>query len=132
MYTLEIRKKARDLFVESGMSYEDVSRETRVSVQNLKTWGVNNKWMRQRREFRSASDSRAKQIQKLEDLIIDALIADLENKKLHSQDAYALAAVWRSLLLHGIVTDSPHLVKVVERLERILNLGEKLKASARK
>lgn len=131
-YNIEQRQNARNLFVESGLSYKEIAHKSGVSVNNLKRWGISGKWMSQRREFQGAHESRGKKIQRLEDLIIDALIAALENNNLHSQDAYALAATWRSLLLYGIVNESPHLVKVVERLERILGFSEKLKAIGRK
>jgi len=97
-YSLEIRQKARDLFVEAGMSYEDVARETGVSVNNLKKWGIEGKWTKQREEFQRAFESLRAKVAKGKVLVMDAILDLYANpKELNSQRAYAHNDTLRSL-----------------------------------
>lgn len=97
-YSLDIRQKARDLFVESGLSYEDVARETGVSVNNLKKWGIEAKWTEQREKFQRAFESLRGKVAKGKILVMDAILGLYENPKdLNSQRAYAHNDTLRSL-----------------------------------
>jgi len=50
-FNLDDRINARRLFVESGMSYEEVAAETGVSLSALKNWGKEGKWTEEREEY---------------------------------------------------------------------------------
>jgi len=92
-YGLEARKNARDLYVESGLSYEDVSRETGIAEQTLKNWGAAENWKAQREEYeREYSMFHAKVAKAKLRLANEALKDD----KIDSQKIYALATLMKA------------------------------------
>lgn len=50
-YSLEDKVRARELFVESGYTYDEVAAETGISTSVLKAWGKDQKWTEERLEF---------------------------------------------------------------------------------
>ena len=91
-YSLEVRQKSRDLFVELGLSYEEVARQTGVSINNLKKWGVEGKWTKQRDEYQQAFESLRGKIAKGKVVVTDALLAlyqEPRTEKFSSQEVYA-------------------------------------------
>lgn len=90
-YSLEVRQKSRDLYVESGLSYEDVAGETGVSVNNLKNWGGEEQWTKQREEYQREFSQFHAKIGKLKlQLVNDAIDTG------DAQKVYALANLMRA------------------------------------
>lgn len=56
-YSYEIRETAKDLYVTEGLTYDQVSDATGVSVSQLKRWGSDEDWTGARKEFREALSS---------------------------------------------------------------------------
>lgn len=50
-YPLEIKARARALYIEGGMTYDDVAAETGVSLSQLKEWGTSGEWFAARTEY---------------------------------------------------------------------------------
>jgi transposase-like protein len=53
-YDFEVREQAEDLYVIGGQTFEQVARETGVSVTQLKTWGTADGWQERKKEYRSS------------------------------------------------------------------------------
>lgn len=51
---LEIRFAAEEMYIVDGLTYEDVSAATNVSVTQLQRWGSDGDWAKQKREYRQA------------------------------------------------------------------------------
>lgn len=100
MYKPQKRKEARNLFVESGLSYEDVARETGVSLNNLKKWGVKGGWTKQREDYQRSGESLNATISRSMQLIVDKL-ADAfgGGVTLNSQNIFATVRAGTFLLL---------------------------------
>lgn len=90
-FSLEARQRGRDLFVESALSYEDVSKETGIAVNTLKSWGVAEKWTDQREEYQKQYSAFHAKISKLQLQLVDSA---LESKD--AQAVYALANLMRA------------------------------------
>ena len=89
-YDLEVRQRSRDLFVESALSYEDVAKQTGVSVNNLKKWGGDDHWTEQRKEHQQGLTQFHAKIGKLKLQLVDAAIDTGD-----AQKVYALASLMR-------------------------------------
>lgn len=90
-YSLETRQKARDLFVEQGLSYEEVARQTGVSVNNLKKWGSEEKWTKQRDEYQREFAQFHAKIGKLKLKLVNEALDTGEPQKI-----YALSGLMRA------------------------------------
>lgn len=99
MYSADVRKKARDLFVDDGLSYEEVARETGVSLNNLKKWGIAGKWTKERELSQRAFEALNGKVARGKMLVMDAILDLYQNpeKKFQSQEAYAHNDTLRSL-----------------------------------
>ncbi|HWP59006.1 MAG TPA: DUF1804 family protein [Candidatus Acidoferrales bacterium] len=128
-YGPEIRQKARDLYVESGLSYEEVHRETGVSLNNLKKWGIKGQWNKQREEYQRAFESLRAKVSKGKILVMDAIL-DLYQQpgKFHSQDAYAHNDTLRSLNSFNNGNTSTSVDKAALFLEFLGRFAEHIKA----
>lgn len=129
-YAPEMRQKARDLFVESGLSYEEVARDTGVSLNNLKKWGIDGKWTTQREEYQRAFESLRAKVSKGKVLVMDAILDLYQNptEKFHSQDAYAHNDTLRSLNSFNNGNTSTPVDKAALFLEFLGRLAEYVKA----
>lgn len=87
-YSYEIRMNARAHFVVDGMTYEQVSTSTGVSVSQLKKWGSSENWMARRKEYREAQVS----IRENTVLLRAGLLKNALDTK-DAQDVYAAAAM---------------------------------------
>jgi len=87
-YPLDTRLDARGLYVVDGMTYEQVSKATGVSVSQLKKWGVDEGWTDRRKEYRDA------QVSIREDTVLlrSGLLKNALDTK-DAQDVYAVAAM---------------------------------------
>lgn len=85
-YSFEVRERAEELYIIDGLTYEQVARETGVSVAQIQRWASQGGWPERRREYRQAlSDIKRKTV---------ILRRELIDKALHSldpQDVYAVA-----------------------------------------
>lgn len=90
-FPLEARQRSRDLFVESALSYEDVSKETGIAVNTLKSWGVAEKWTEQRDDYQKQYAAFHAKISKLQLQLVDDAI-----DKRDAQSVYALANLMRA------------------------------------
>ena len=94
-YSLDVRQRSRDLFVEASQSYEDVSKETGVAVNTLKQWGVAGKWTDQREQYqRDYSDFHAK-VSRLKLKLAEKALEN-EDAAAMSQSVYALSSLMRA------------------------------------
>ncbi|WP_035238134.1 hypothetical protein [Desulfobacter vibrioformis] len=87
-YPLDTRLDARCLYVVDGMTYDQVSTATGVSVSQLKKWGSDEGWTARRREYRDAQVS----IRENTVLLRAGLLKNALTTK-DAQDVYAVAAM---------------------------------------
>ena len=105
MYTVTERKNARDLFVETGMRYEDVARETGISVGLLKRWGGKEKWMAQRNEYERAVTALNEKILRTISSVVDKLSTAYDKGgAFFSQDIFAHEKAIESLVIAAAYT----------------------------
>lgn len=52
-HSLDQKFKAREMFINQGMTYEEVARQTGISLSTLKQWGTEGDWFKERQEFES-------------------------------------------------------------------------------
>ncbi len=90
----EIRQRAEELYVEAGLTYEQVAAKTGVSVSQLKRWGRGNpdldlpSWPERRRRYRQAlADIRRDTVLLRQRLIKKAL------DSLNPQDVFAISSI---------------------------------------
>lgn len=126
-YKLEKRQQGRDLFVESGMSYEAVAKKTGVSPSVLKEWGRKNGWAKQRREFTRDGEAINEKRCRLELFTYNDLVNGLEGGRMRAHDVHARIAILRTILLQKIISGVPDLVETVRRLECVSGLLGKMK-----
>ena len=92
----ETRERAEELYIFDGLTYEQVVKETGVSLAQLKRWGKDGGWGDSRRERRQQlSDIKRKKIELAQKLINKALTSA------DPQDVYAFARVARVVGLDG-------------------------------
>lgn len=100
MYSLEDRKKARDLYVESGTSYKDIARAIGVSTNNLKKWGARGNWQKERMEHQRSIASFSAKILETMRLTVDKLLENYRGgEQFDAQDVYAHGKAIEALIL---------------------------------
>lgn len=85
-YDFETRQNAEDLYIIEGLTYEQVSERTGVSVTTLKDWGGDEKgkWRKKREEYRIAiSDIKSKQVA-LKKALLDKAINTLDPQTIYA------------------------------------------------
>lgn len=87
-YPLDTRLDARCLYVVDGMTYDQVSTATGVSVSQLKKWGSDEGWTDRRREYRDAQVSIRENTVLLRSGLLKNALATKD-----AQDVYAVAAM---------------------------------------
>lgn len=50
-YSLEDKARARSLYIEAGLTFEQVAGETGISVSHLKGWAKEGDWSKQKQDF---------------------------------------------------------------------------------
>ncbi len=70
----EVRERAEELYVVDGLTYDQVARETGISVTQLKNWSGAEGWREKREEYRVNKQSIRSTVAKLrKQLALDAL-----------------------------------------------------------
>jgi transposase-like protein len=99
-YSFEVRERAAELYVTSGLTYEQVAQETGVAPQTLKRWAQEEGWSEQRREYRRAlMDIKRKTVLLQRELIQKAL------ETLDPQAVYAAARLLQAT--RGKLAEAP-------------------------
>jgi transcriptional regulator with XRE-family HTH domain len=120
VYTLTKRKNARDLFVETGMRYEDVARKTGISASLLKRWGGKEEWMAQRNTYERDVTALNEKILRAISSVVDKLSTAYEKGgAFFSQDIFAHEKAIESLVIAAAYTGKD-LKQVFDAIE-ILN-----------
>lgn len=91
-YSLEDKARARQLFVEEGLTYEEVAEETGVSTSQLKNWGREGEWQKAREEFERDYLELTTNVHKLK---LETVKKALTSK--HSQDIIAATNLLRAM-----------------------------------
>ena len=131
-YSPREKKKARDLYVVRGLSYQEVCKRAGVSKQTITTWANTDSppWPQARIEYRKQLDRKTDRInsqrQATEDAKTDALIVTWRNKI----DKQYLSANMRVLdtseKLAGTETDPSKLKSLVEAMGTAYNAAKPL------
>lgn len=80
----EIREQAEELYILDGRTYEQVAEATGVSVSQLKNWGADGQWKRQRQEHRQTHRGIRANLTKLRKDFFEKAVQSLD-----PQDVYA-------------------------------------------
>mgnify|MGYP003393040711 CR=1 FL=1 len=91
-YSLEDKFRARALFVEEGLTYDEVSAETDISESQLKKWGKEGGWVEAQKDFEKEYLEGSVNLRKLS---IEMTRKALESK--HSQDVIAVTNLLRAM-----------------------------------
>lgn len=92
-YPLDTRLDARGFYVVDGMTYDQVSKATGVSISQLKKWGSDEGWTDRRREYREAQASIRENTMLLRASLLKKTLTSRD-----AQDAYAVAAIEKMVL----------------------------------
>lgn len=90
-YSLEKRAQCRALYVESGLSFEQVNGETGVSLSQLKVWAKDGDWTANRDEFEREYLQMSGGLQKLKLKMLNEAISSG-----HPQQIFALSTLMRA------------------------------------
>lgn len=90
-YSLEEKLRARELYVESGLTFEQVSGETGISLSHIKRWAKEGSWSKEKEEFESETLELHAQVQKLKVKLTREALATVDPQKI-----YALASLMRA------------------------------------
>jgi len=90
-HSLEIKHKARSLYIEAGLTYEQVSGETGVSLAGVKNWGVEGNWTKERKDFEERFLSMTTKVDKA---ILDQIEKASGSK--NAQDFYAVGTLMKA------------------------------------
>ena len=90
-YSLDQKVIAREMFVESDQTYEEVAAATGVSTAALKSWGKEGKWQEERDDFQKSVLGVNGKVQKLKLQLLDDAIKGGDPQKI-----YALANLMRA------------------------------------
>lgn len=114
-YSLDIKEKARALFVESGLTYDEVAKESGVSINNLKKWGSDGEWTKQRGEFEKEFMELSSKLQKLKVQLVNEALKDTDPQKI-----YALGNLLRVQRFKGSNIQEDHATLFIQFLEKFL------------
>ena len=89
-YSLDIKTRARELFVEQGMTFEDVSGDTGISISQLKKWGKEGSWTEERDSFERDYMELHSKLQKVKLKLVNDALTDARPDK-----CFALAGLMR-------------------------------------
>ena len=84
-HSFEMRQMAEELYVEEGLTYEEVSRQLEIGVNTVKTWGADGKWTDRRKEYLEARRTLKENLAKLRQAMIEKATNNLD-----PQDVYAV------------------------------------------
>lgn len=83
-YSLEVREKARSLFVEQGLTYEELAKDLDLPDSTLKKWGGEGKWTDQRREFEKEFLELSSKLQKLKVQLVNDALKDPDPQRIYA------------------------------------------------
>jgi hypothetical protein len=109
----EIRIDAKGLYVDEGMTYDQVAKATGVSVSQLKTWGKAENWAEARKEYREAYASIERDTVKLRAKLLKTALDSGD-----PQSVYAFAAIEKAVAASKKIT-GPAPVSTPEKLKDI-------------
>ena len=89
-YSLDIKTRARELFVEQGMTFEEVSGDTGISISQLKKWGKEGSWTEERDSFERDYMELHSKLQKVKLKLVNDALTDARPDKI-----FALAGIMR-------------------------------------
>lgn len=95
-YPLEQKVQARTLYVEGGLTYDEVAEETGISLSQLKEWGKEGNWVVERLTYERSFLELHSNVQKMK--------VELSQKALQTKDPqliYALSSLMRSTTVGG-------------------------------
>lgn len=95
-YPLEQKVQARTLYVEGGLTYDEVAEETGISLSQLKEWGKEGNWFTERANYERSFLELHSNVQKVK--------VELSQKALQTKDPqliYALSNLMRSTQVGG-------------------------------
>lgn len=95
-YPLEQKVQARTLYVEGGLTYDEVAEETGISLSQLKEWGKEGNWFVERLTYERSFLELHSNVQKMK--------VELSQKALQTKDPqliYALSNLMRSTTVGG-------------------------------
>lgn len=90
-HSLEIKHKARSLFIEAGLTYEQVSAETGVALSVVKSWGTEGNWSKERKDFEERFLSMTTKVDKA---ILDQIEKASGSK--NAQDFFAVGTLMKA------------------------------------
>jgi hypothetical protein len=90
-HSLEIKHKARSLFIEAGLTYEQVSGETGVALSVVKSWGSEGNWGKERKDFEARFLNMTTKVDKA---IVDQIEKAAQSK--NAQDFYAVGTLMKA------------------------------------
>ena len=124
MYDLEIRKRARDLFVERGQCYEVVAERTGISISQLKKYGGAEKWIKQRGEHERAVVSADAKILQAMDFLVDKILMSVKDGGgFDPQEIFAAGKAIEALILVAAYIGAHDLKPVIDALSSIDDMG---------
>ncbi len=91
-YGLEEKSRARQLFVEDGLNYDEVAEETAISIQTIKKWGGEGGWVAAQKEFEREYMELTTNVHKLK---LETVKNALASK--HSQDIIAATNLLKAM-----------------------------------
>lgn len=112
-YSYEIRENAKALFVDEGMTYDQVAASTGVSAAQLKRWGADEDWTGARKEYREAISSIKRDTVRLRAALLKTALV-----KQDPQSVYAFAAIEKAVAA-GKKSGDPGPVFAPEKLKDI-------------
>ena len=127
MYKKEIRDEARRLFVEGGLTYREVARQIRMSVNNLKRLGKRGNWKQERNKYQGSAESLGAQIAGAKMLVIDKLSKTFDGAApFDSQTVYATVKAGVLLLLLQADSGKGNPKAVLDLLEKLNETDERV------
>lgn len=82
--SLEIRWTAEELYIIDGLTYEQVSKKTGVSVSQLQRWGTESDWPARKREHRQASSDIRRKSLLLQKKLIDSAFDSMDPQMVYA------------------------------------------------
>lgn len=87
----EIRQYAEELYITDGHTYEEVAKETGVSISQLKRWATDEGWTDRKRDYRKSLSDIKRNTVLLRKNLLDQAVNSLD-----AQNVYAFAAIERA------------------------------------
>jgi len=83
-YPEETREIAEELYIYEGLTLEQVSDRTQISMPTLKQWSSDRAWFQRKKEYQVASLEIKEKSMKLEQALLNDAIATLDPQKIYA------------------------------------------------